>query len=92
MNKLVDIGANLAHDSFDDDRNTVIAAARDAGVGAIVVTGSSVSSSGDALDWPASGRAIFFQLPDCTRITPATWIPTQSVSSAGRPGRRKSWL
>lgn len=56
MSKLVDIGANLAHDSFDDDRDAVIEAARDAGVGAIVVTGSSVSSSGDALvlarQWP----------------------------------------
>ena len=56
VNKLVDIGANLAHDSFDDDRDTVIQAARDAGVAAIVVTGSSVSSSDDALvlarQWP----------------------------------------
>ncbi len=56
MSTLVDIGANLAHDSFDDDRDAVIQAARDAGVGAIVVTGSSVSSSGQALalarQWP----------------------------------------
>lgn len=56
LHQLVDIGANLAHDSFDEDRDAVIEAARDAGLGAIVVTGSSVDSSADALtlarQWP----------------------------------------
>ncbi len=46
---LVDIGANLAHDSFDADRDAVLARARDAGVAHIVVTGSSIDSSRKAL-------------------------------------------
>jgi len=46
---LVDIGANLAHDSFDHDRHAVIARAAEAGVERIVVTGSTVESSRAAL-------------------------------------------
>lgn len=46
---MIDIGANLAHDSFDADRNAMLARARDAGVGTIVVTGSSADSSRKAL-------------------------------------------
>jgi len=45
MESLVDIGANLAHDSFDDDRNEVLQRAADAGVSRIVVTGSSDESN-----------------------------------------------
>jgi TatD DNase family protein len=43
--ELIDIGCNLTHDSFDDDRDAVIAAARDAGVVQIVVTGASAEGS-----------------------------------------------
>lgn len=46
--QLIDIGANLAHDSFDDDRDAVLDAARDAGVAKIVLTGSSDDSNRDA--------------------------------------------
>ncbi len=42
---LIDIGANLTHDSFDDDRDAVLAAAAAAGVARIIVTGTSVTSS-----------------------------------------------
>ena len=42
---LIDIGANLAHDSFDDDRDEVLQRATDAGVTRIVVTGSSDDSN-----------------------------------------------
>ena len=45
MDSLVDIGANLAHDSFDDDRDEVLRRAADAGVSRIVVTGSSDESN-----------------------------------------------
>ena len=45
MESLVDIGANLAHDSFDDDRDEVLRRAADAGVSRIVVTGSSDDSN-----------------------------------------------
>jgi len=48
--KLVDIGANLAHDSFDDDRDDVIQRADAAGVSTIIVTGSSDDSNIAALE------------------------------------------
>ena len=45
---MIDIGANLAHDSFDQDRDEVIAAAQRVGVEKIVITGSSEQSSNTA--------------------------------------------
>ena len=42
---LVDIGANLGHESFDADLDQVLLRARQAGVEHIIVTGSSVSST-----------------------------------------------
>jgi TatD DNase family protein len=46
---LIDIGINLAHDSYDEDRDAVIARARQAGVVQMVVTGSTLASSARAL-------------------------------------------
>jgi TatD DNase family protein len=45
MLDLIDIGANLTHDSFDADRDGVLARAAAAGVARIVVTGTSITSS-----------------------------------------------
>jgi len=42
---LIDIGANLAHDSFDDDRAEMMQRAASAGVGTMIVTGSSDDSN-----------------------------------------------
>ncbi|MCH8336008.1 MAG: hypothetical protein IIC61_08985, partial [Proteobacteria bacterium] len=56
---LIDIGANLTHHSFDDDRDEVIQRASDAGVRRMILTGSSEQGSRDALslaaDWPERG-------------------------------------
>ena len=46
---LVDIGANLAHDSFDEDRHEVIQRATAAGVATLIITGSSDDSNSAAL-------------------------------------------
>lgn len=46
---LIDIGINLAHDSFDSDRDAVIARAADVGVVQMIVTGSSRQSTHDAI-------------------------------------------
>ena len=46
---MIDIGANLAHESFDADRNAVLERAWAAGLEAIIVTGSSADSSRKAL-------------------------------------------
>ena len=47
---LVDIGANLVHDSFDDDRSAVLDRAAQAGVAQLIVTGSSYDSNTAALE------------------------------------------
>ncbi len=49
MRELVDIGANLAHDSFDHDLPEVLARAAAAGVVRIIITGSTAGSSRAAL-------------------------------------------
>ncbi len=48
--QLVDIGANLTHDSFDRDRDAVLERARAAGVAQLVVTGASREHSPKALE------------------------------------------
>ena len=42
---LIDIGANLTHDSFIDDRSEILSRAAEAGVARIIVTGSSDDSN-----------------------------------------------
>jgi TatD DNase family protein len=56
---LVDIGLNLAHDSFDHDRGRVVAAALAAGVRHMVITGSTLESSGAAIELARSAPATF---------------------------------
>ena len=48
--QLIDIGANITHDSFDHDRDTVLQRAREAGVAQMVVTGASREHSPQALE------------------------------------------
>jgi TatD DNase family protein len=59
MNALVDIGLNLAHDSFDHDREQVVEAARVAGVEHMVITGSSLASTRAAIALVKSAPALF---------------------------------
>ena len=47
--QLIDIGANLTHPAFHADLPSVLARAQDAGVGAMLVTGTSVAESTHAL-------------------------------------------
>lgn len=58
---LIDIGINLAHDSYDRDRAEVIARAQAAGVVAMIVTGSTLADSVRAIalcrKWPGLLRA-----------------------------------
>jgi TatD DNase family protein len=48
--RLVDIGINLAHDSFDADRDAMIERAMHAGVAHFLITGSSIASTRSAID------------------------------------------
>jgi TatD DNase family protein len=47
---LIDIGANLTHDSFDHDFDDVLQRAHDAGVTQLVVTGASIQGSEQATE------------------------------------------
>ncbi len=57
---LIDIGANLAHDSFDDDRAEVMDRARSAGVTRIIVTGSSDDSNRRAAELADERPGVLF--------------------------------
>lgn len=59
---MIDIGANLTHDSFDADRDEVIGQARKAGVEAFVITGSDAECSQRA-------RGLAHQYADCCYAT-----------------------
>ncbi len=58
--QLVDIGANLAHNSFDDDRDEVLQRAADAGVNTLIVTGSSDDSNLAALSLARKHPGVMF--------------------------------
>lgn len=58
--QLIDIGANLTHDSFDHDRDAVLQRARDAGVVQMVVTGASREHSPQALALAQAHPGVLF--------------------------------
>lgn len=53
MPDLIDIGVNLTHDSFDADRDAVVARAEAAGIGRMIITGTSVTTSAQAIELAA---------------------------------------
>jgi len=57
---LVDIGANIAHDSFDEDRAEMMQRAADAGVDRIIVTGSSDESNVQAANLAERSPGILY--------------------------------
>ena len=58
--RLIDIGANLAHDSFDADRDEVIERARQQAVCRMVLTGSSEKSNRDAFELARGRPGVLF--------------------------------
>jgi TatD DNase family protein len=58
--ELIDIGANLAHDSFDDDREAMMQRAATAGVTTMIVTGSSDGSNRRAAELAESRPGILY--------------------------------
>jgi len=81
--QLVDIGANLTHPAFHADLDAVLARARKAGVGSIVVTGTSVPESTRALkvsnDRPEAVYATAGVHPHHARECDETTIPALRV-------------
>ena len=57
---LIDIGANIAHNSFDDDRADMMQRAADAGVDRIIVTGSSDESNVQAASLAEQSPGILY--------------------------------
>jgi TatD DNase family protein len=83
VSTLVDIGLNLAHDSFDHDREDVVAAARRAGVRHMVITGSTLDSTRAAI-------ALVRTAPDMFRATAGVHPHHASgLSEADRPALRE---
>jgi TatD DNase family protein len=78
---LVDIGANLAHDSFDADRDAVLERARAAGVVAMIVTGSTLDDTDRAI-------ALCRQHPQLLRATAGVHPTTRQ---ACRKAIRSDW-
>lgn len=60
MAVLIDIGANLTHDSFDADRTAVLERAAAAGVMRLIVTGTSVTNSAQAAELCATNPGTLF--------------------------------
>jgi TatD DNase family protein len=58
--ELIDIGANLAHDSFDDDRESMMQRAKDAGVTTMIVTGSSDASNVRAAELAEASPGVLY--------------------------------
>ena len=59
MTELIDIGANLTHDSFNQDFDEVLERAATAGVGRMIVTGASKEGSRRALEIAAKYDFLF---------------------------------
>ena len=81
--QLVDIGANLTHPAFHSDLPDVLSRARDAGVSAIVVTGTSVTDSTSALKTAGAHPEMIYATagvhPHHARECDATTIPALRV-------------
>ena len=60
MHTLIDIGANLTHDSFDRDREDVIARAAAVGVTRMIVTGASATGSERAEQMAAAAPGVLY--------------------------------
>jgi TatD DNase family protein len=87
--ELIDIGANLAHDSFDEDRDAVLERAEAAGVHRIVVAGSSVASSERAADLAAAYPGRLFATAGMHPHHADDWdegVRTALLATAGRSG------
>ena len=92
--QLIDIGANLTHPAFHSDLPEVLSRAHRAGVTAIVVTGTSVAESVNALKtssaWPETLYATAGVHPHHARECDGTTIAALRVlAAAARGGDRR---
>lgn len=86
---MIDIGANLAHDSFDADRAQVLKRAWAAGLSAIVITGSSAHGSRRALELVQADPKRLFSSAGLHPHHASEWNAEHAAlfrDLAGRPG------
>lgn len=94
---LIDIGANLTHDSFDQDRQQCIARATQANVVKMVITGSDLQESKKAIDLACSDPVRFSatagihphyadQYDDATETTLRQMADNPQVVAVGETG------
>ena len=84
---MIDIGANLTHRSFEDDRDQVLARARSAGVEGIIVTGTSTAESRAAVGFAATHADVWSTAgvhPHEAKSVSAGWID-DIAALASRP-------
>ena len=84
---LIDIGVNLAHDSFDADRQAVIENARAAGVVQMIVTGSSETSTRQAIELARSAPGVLYATAGvhphhAAELTPETLALLETLAKA----------
>jgi TatD DNase family protein len=86
--RLVDSHGHLNSDRFDDDREQVVAAAREAGVERILVPGWTVASSERALEmvdrWPWMDAAVGTHPHDAANVTAADWAMVETWARDAR--------
>ena len=83
--QLIDIGINLAHASYDPDRDAVIARARAAGVDQMIVTGSDLASIARAV-------ALVHQYPGILSATAGIHPHHAATHDAAASAALRSWL
>ena len=85
--QLIDIGLNLTHDSFDADRDSVIARARAAGVIQMILTGASATGSAEAVALARTDPGRLFATAGvhphhATELTPPVLAALESLAGA----------
>lgn len=85
---LIDIGINLAHDSYDADRDVVIARAHDVGVAQMIVTGSCGPSTRKAIELSKAHPGRLFATAGvhphhATELTPELLAELDTLARAG---------
>jgi len=85
MHSLIDIGVNLAHKQFDHDRDAVIRRALDAGVGRMLITGTSVESTRAAVALARTRPGVLFATAgihphDASRASPEALMELAELS------------
>ena len=81
--ELVDVGANLGHESFDRDRGQVLTRARAAGVAQIVVTGASEAESATALAVARTAPGMLFSTAGIHPHHAREWRPGSVAALEG---------